>query len=82
MHCKGGSRAQIPFSTSLSSFAPASLFSVLVAEGGYAWGGREGGRENPVLYFMVGSCEMFGCFIKADRTLLVFVTRRNSIQDE
>ncbi len=81
-HCKGGSRVQKPFSTSLSFFASASLFSVLVAEGGDAKGGRERGREDPVLYYMVGSREMIGCFIKADRTLLVFVTSTNPNQNE
>jgi len=53
-------------------------FSVsLCHKGGNAGGGREGGREDPVLYYMVGSREMIGCFIKADRTSLVFVTSTN-----
>ena len=57
------------------SLRSSPLFSVLVAIGGDAGGGREGGMEDLVLYYMVGSREMIGCYIKADRTMLVFVCK-------
>lgn len=74
-HCKGGSRAQRPFSTFLPLLVSFSLFSVLVAKGWDAGGGREGGKEDLVLYYMVGSREIIGCYIKADRTMLAFVCK-------